>query len=437
MLRRAMMRLLASAALLIPLALPAVQQNGAAEGEAALLSKIGSQNALYRQAQQRLRERLQRYPQDHEASLLLALIEFKSGYFDEALSEIGGLIRREPKFHLAYLIQGDMLLAQTRVVRDIGANALLDDSQQQQDELSLLRQEAEARLNAYLETLPQGRLPRALLMLDDEIHNAIVVDKRSHRLYVYARESDGTPRLLQDFYVSTGKANGNKALSGDLRTPEGVYFITRHIPGEKLPDLYGIGAYPMNYPNEWDQHLGKTGYGIWLHGTESAYYSRPPLDSEGCVVLPNIDLSAVASYLQPGTTPIVVSDNVEWLERDAYIALRDEVNGAVEQWRRDWQSSDVERYLSHYDEQFWADGHNKKSWQQRKRRVARGKQWQKVDVSDISLYAYPRAASNGREMMVVNLKQRYDSNNYNSEMEKRLYLVKAEENWRVLYEGAR
>ena len=427
---------LLAALVLLPLASHAVQQPaGGDSGQG--LAAISGQSALYQQARQRLAERLQRYPQDHEASLLLALIEFKSGYLEQALSEIGGLIKREPKFHLAHLIQGDMLLAQTRVVSDIGGHALLADNQKQKDELGLLRQEAEVRLAAYLETLPQGRLPRALLSLDDEVTNALLVDKKSHRLYVYERDSDGTPKLVQEFYVSTGKANGNKQVSGDLRTPEGVYFITRHIPGEKLPDLYGVGAYPMNYPNEWDKRQGKTGYGIWLHGTEAAYYSRPPLDSEGCVVLPNIDLSAVEKYLKPGTTPIVVSDRVEWLERDAYLTLRDEVKGAVEQWRADWQSGDVERYLTHYDGDFWAKGHDKKSWQARKRRVAAGKEWQQINLTEISLYAYPRAAGNGREMMVVNLKQDYRSNNYSSEMGKRLYLVKAEDNWRVLYEGGR
>ncbi len=437
MARRLLTALLGVTALALPLTIYAVHQSGSGEEPGASLSDIGTSSTLYKQAHLRLQQRLSRYPQDHEASLLLALVEFKSGYFEEALSEIGGLLKREPKFHLAHLVQGDMLLAQTRMISDIGTNPPLIDTASQQEGLSLLRQEAEVRLNAYLETLPQGRLPRALLSLDEGVKSALLVDKRSHRLYVYEREADGTPRLVQDFYVSTGKANGNKKVSGDLRTPEGVYFITRHIPGEKLPDLYGISAYPMNYPNEWDSHLGKTGYGIWLHGTKAAYYSRPPLDSEGCVVLPNIDLAAVADYLHPGVTPIVVSDNVEWLKRDTYISLRDEVKAAVEAWRSDWQSGDVERYLSHYDNSFWANGHNIKSWQQRKRRVAKGKQWQKVALDEISLFAYPRTAGNGREMMVVNLKQTYDSNNYNSEMGKRIYLVKADDSWRVLYEGGR
>lgn len=423
--------------LLTPLAGNTVQQGQGDTAPLQALSSISVPAQLYEQAEQRLRQRLQRYPQDHEASLLLALVAFKSGTFQQALDEIGGLLQRAPKFHLAHLIQGDMLLAQTRVVRDIGMDSPLAGSDSQQEELVLLRQEAEARLHAYLDSLPQGRLPRSLLMLDGEVKSALLVDKRNHRLYVYQRETDGTPRLVQDFYVSTGKASGNKQYSGDLRTPEGVYFITRHIPGEKLPDLYGIGAYPMDYPNEWDRRLGKTGYGIWLHGTKAAYYSRPPQDSEGCVVLPNIDLEAAADYLSPGVTPVVITDKVEWLERHDYFTLRKEVKAAIEAWRADWESGDVERYLGHYDERFWSKGHNRKSWGQRKRRVAKGKEWQKIEFDNLSFFTYPRAASNAEEMVVVNATQKYDSNNYRSDMQKRLYLVKAGERWRVRYEGGR
>lgn len=435
MLRRLVTTLLLPGALLLPLALYGLHQDNLPEVPPPSIDSLGARGDLYQLAQMRLRQRLVNYPQDHEASLLLALLQFKDGHFDRALGEITELLRREPKFHLAHMIQGDLLLARTRVISDIGANSPLAGGGTGQEELALLRAEADARLAAYLDTLPQGRLPRALLLLDDEVKSAVVVDKKSHRLYLYQRDADGTPRLVKDFYASTGKANGNKKVQGDLRTPEGVYFITRHIPGEKLPDLYGIGAYPMNYPNEWDRRLGKTGYGIWLHGTKAVYYSRPPLDSEGCVVLPNIDLAAVAGYLHPGVTPIVVSDRVDWLERADYLKLREQVTGAVERWRTDWQSGDVERYLSHYDEKFWTKSHDVKSWQQRKRRIAKGKQWQKIALSDISLFAYPRAAGNDREMMVVNMRQRYDSNNYQGDMKKRLYLVKTDEHWRVLYEG--
>lgn len=435
--------LLLGSVLLLPPGVQAVQkENPATEatGPDSALQQLGldelSQQQLYSQAMARLQERLRRYPNDYEASLLAALISFKSGDINSALRELQQLTKRVPKFYLAHLIQGDLLLARARVVSDIGAAPVLGHvGAAQKTEIVHLREEAEARLNAYLDTLPQGRLPRSLLMLDSSIHNALVVDKTSHRLYVYHRSESGAPELLKDFYVSTGKLSGNKKSSGDLRTPEGVYFITSHIPDDRLPDLYGIGAYPMNYPNEWDRHLGKTGYGIWLHGTEAAYYSRPPLDSEGCVVLPNLDLQSVSEYLQPGITPIIVADKVEWLERKQWQALRTEVSKAIEQWREDWASSDVDRYLGHYASDFWSGSKGVTAWKSHKRRVALGKRWQKVELSGLSFYAYPKDASQEQEMVVANFHQDYDSNNFQSEMDKRLYLIKKDGKWRVLYEG--
>lgn len=438
--RQITIQLLTAVLLVLPLAIYAVQQGGdemvvAPPGEA--LQELGSRQQLFAQALQRLEQRVQTYPADYEASLLIALLRFKSGDLDGALSGMRELTRREPKFHLAHLIEGDMLLAQAQVMSDIGSAPVLGDSRAEHDEISHLRDEAEARLRAYLDTLPQGRLPRALLSLDESIDTALVVDKVGHRLYVYQRGSDGEPQLLHDYYVSTGKLDGNKRSSGDLRTPEGVYFITSHIPDEKLPDLYGIGAYPMNYPNEWDRRQGKTGYGIWLHGTETAFYSRPPLDSEGCVVLPNLDLKNVGQYLRPGVTPIIVADRVQWLELEEWVALRNEVAQAIEQWRQDWVEADVEQYLQHYADDFWSGSQNLSAWKARKRRVAAGKQWQKVDISGLSFFAYPQTASRERQMVVANFHQRYDSNNYRSDMDKTLYLAKEGGRWQVLYEGGR
>lgn len=437
--RLTLIRIFTAALLVLPLAIYAVQQGGddATIQPADALQEIGSRQQLFEQALQRLEQRVQTSPVDYEARLLLALLRFKSGDLEGALSGMRELTEREPKFHLAHLIEGDMLLAQARVMSDIGSAPVLGDGGAASDEISHLRDEAEARLRAYLDTLPQGRLPRSLLSLDERIETALVVDKAGHRLYVYRRGADGEPQLLHDYYVSTGKLDGNKLSSGDLRTPEGVYFITSHIPDEKLPDLYGIGAYPMNYPNEWDRHQGKTGYGIWLHGTENAFYSRPPLDSEGCVVLPNLDLQKVEQYLRPGITPIIVADRVQWMEQAAWVALRNEVAQAIEQWRSDWSEAGVEEYLQHYADDFWAGGEDLAAWKAHKRRVAAGKQWQKVDISALSFFAYPQKASREREMVVAQFHQRYDSNNYQSEMEKTLYLVKEAGRWQVLHEGGR
>ncbi len=393
------------------------------------------ETALFTLAMARLEERLAKLPDDPEASLLKGILSFKAGRLAEAEDELGRLTRRAPKFHLAHLVYGDVLLARTHPLGDLGAAPLFDAAPRGLDGL---RDEAEARLKAYLESLPQDRIPRSLLALDDEVRTAIVVDKSNHRLYVYEYAgSDAPPRLVRDHYVSTGKLIGNKNLRGDLRTPEGVYFVTGYIPDRRLPDKYGVGAYPVNYPNELDARLGKTGDGIWLHGTERAYYSRPPLDSEGCVVLPNPDLLALDAYLDPGVTPVVITERVQWLAAEEWQQLRGEVLGALEAWRADWESGDVERYLSHYAEDFWSKGHDAQSWAARKRMVAAGKTYQQVRLEDVSVFAYPETAEDGRELMVVNLRQDYRSNNFNSAMGKRLYLAKDDGRWKVLYEGGR
>lgn len=382
-----------------------------------------------------LQHRVEKDPDDYEAALLHGLVQFKLGDLQGAINELETLAQRAPNFHLVHLMLGDLYQARLKPVATVGASAQLmkpsDDKR-----LSFLRKESDARLNAFIDTLPRNRLPRSLLHLDPSIGSAILVDKSSHRLYLYRwDESRARPHLVRNFYVSTGKLEGNKQISGDLKTPEGVYFITRHIPDAQLPEEYGIGAFPMNYPNELDRRLGKTGYGIWLHGTERKFYSRPPLDSEGCVVLPNIDLTMVEDYLRPGKTPIIVTEKIEWLDELQWSGLHDGIMQAIERWRKDWESGDVERYLAHYADDFWSKKENLASWQKRKRRIASSKKYQRVKVSELSLFAYPKGAAGGSEMVVANFEQRYESNNYQSVSRKRLYLTQNSGQWQVLYEG--
>jgi len=384
----------------------------------------------------RLEQRLSSHPNDFEAQLLKGLLYFKSGKFEDALSELETLTERAPKFRLAHLIQGDLLLAQTRTVKDIGATPLLGGADHQGlERLDELRREAEVRLRAYLDSLQGRLLPRPLLHLGEDVKTGLMVDKSNHRLFVYRRDDRGRLALVRDFYVSTGKLVGNKTLRGDLKTPEGVYYVTRYIDDRQLPDKYGIGAFPVNYPNELDRHLGKTGDGIWLHGTSSEDYSRPPQDSEGCVVLANLDLNVASDYIEPGRTPVVITDGVQWLAPSRWQGLRREVKSALQAWRRDWESGDPARYLAHYAEGFWAPGHDRESWADYKRRVLRGKSWQEIEIDDLSLFGYPASASNGSTMVVAEFEQDYDSNNFSSTMDKRLYLVREAGAWRVLYEG--
>ena len=385
----------------------------------------------------RLINRLECNAGDYEASLLKALLLFQNGRLNSAIKELQDLTRRVPKFQLAHLILGDLLLARFDQVDSIGASSLLRkiSSGDQINRIEQLRREVRARLTGYLSLSNDVEVPQALLSLSRDTEYALIIDKSKNRLYVYRNFGPGLPpELVDDFYIVLGKKTGDKYREGDLRTPNGVYFVTSYLPDEKLPPLYGSGAFPVNYPNELDRRLRKTGNGIWLHGTDKSLYSRPPLDSEGCVVLTNEEFSRIARYIEIGRTPMVISEEVQWSSGRDWLDMNIEIQATLERWRQSWENIDLENYLNMYDVGFWARGHDFESWQSYKKQVFAGKTYQKIDLSDISLLGYPRVADS-RPMVVASFRQNYRSNNYNGEMKKRLYMVKETGAWKVLYEG--
>lgn len=244
----------------------------------------------------------------------------------------------------------------------------------------------------------------------------------------------GTPRYVTDYYATSGKNGSDKLREGDKKTPVGVYFITAKLPREKLTDFYGSNAFPINYPNEWDKRQGRSGSGIWLHGTPSDTYSRPPRASDGCVVLTNQDLDAVATRMQVGMTPVIISNHVEWTKPGDSIALRNEVTRQIETWRKDWESRNVDAYLSHYSHDFSSNGENITQWSQHKRQINHSKAWIKIGISKVGMFLYP----DRDDLVVVHFDQDYSSNNLINKMKKRQYWLKEKNSgrWKIIHEDA-
>ena len=153
------------------------------------------------------------------------------------------------------------------------------------------------------------------------------------------------------------------------------------------------------------------------------------------MVLKSIDFKTQKKERQTGATPVVIVEKVDWLTRKDWLREHAKVLTVLELWRREWESLDVDRYLSHYSDDFWSKGHNLKSWSQRKRRIVHNKSYQKIQLSDISLLAYPETGTDKKDIVVVRLQQDYQSSNYSSEVSKRLYLQRNNDNWKIMYEG--
>jgi murein L,D-transpeptidase YafK len=343
-----------------------------------------------------------------------------------ALQRVEKLIAEHPNFRLAHLIRGDLLLARARPLQTFGDVVKTVPREGIED----LRAEALVRLRALRERPRAERLPRAILQLHPGQTHALVIDSRRSRMYVF-ENLDGRPHYVADYYVTLGKRGIDKAREGDQKTPIGVYHVTANLPRQKLTDFYGAGAYPINYPNEWDRRRGRNGYGIWVHGTPPDTYSRPPRASDGCIVLANPDLLSVGRFVQVGMTPVVIADEVEWADGDTLERERASLAAALEQWRSDWESRDTTRYLSHYAAGFRTGKQDLAAWAAHKRGVNAAKSWIRVSLAQVSMLRYPRES----DFVAVSFEQDYRSSNLSNTMRKLQYWKREGGRWRILYEG--
>jgi murein L,D-transpeptidase YafK len=357
-----------------------------------------------------------------EASVVRAIVELRDSALSRALTEINKAVADRPNFRLAQLVKGDILMAQAGRPVAFASAAVPAAS------LAPLQDEARVRLQRYLDAPPADALPDALLELAPSQPYAIVVDTSRSRLYVYANEL-GRPRYVTDFYISLGRFGVEKAREGDQKTPIGVYTVI--ADREKLPDFYGPRAFPLSYPNDWDRLQGRKGHGIWLHGTPSETYSRPPWATDGCLVLANDDLARLSKYVDVSRTPVVIGASIRWRDRRAWEADRAAFLAAFDGWKKSWESRDADRYLANYSTRFRAESRDLASWKARKRQVNAGKAWVKVAVDEMSLFAYPGE----KDMMMVTFRQDYRSSNLSNVARKRQYWVREGGQWRILAES--
>jgi murein L,D-transpeptidase YafK len=363
-----------------------------------------------------------------EPMLARVFDQIEQNRWEAAYEQTEALLKTYPNFRLGHLIKGDLLLARTRALHAFGEGG----GSGAQDKVADLREEALARLKAYKSSKPGADyVPRYLLQLRNDQKFAVVVDTQKARLYLYQNDN-GTPRFVADYYVTHGKLGTDKLKEGDKKTPIGVYHVTASLPRQKLGDFYGNGAFPISYPNEWDKRMGRNGHGIWLHGTPSDTFSRPPKASDGCVVLANQDLEALSKNLQVGLTPVIISNGIEWLSLDDWQNERKSLLGMIDEWRRDWESRDADRYGRHYSAKFSSDGQNREEWVEHKRKVNAGKSWIKVGANNVSMFRNPGK----EEYVVVTFEQDYKSSNLSNLMKKRQYWIKEDGRWKIIFEGS-
>ena len=345
----------------------------------------------------------------------------------EALEQAQGLVRDYPNFQLAQLVYGDLLSARIRSVRTLG-DMPEPMTKTTATVLGELRDESQMRLKALRERPPPGSIPSQFLALSARNKHAIAIDASRSRLYLFENRASGLT-LVADYYISIGKSGLEKSAEGDLRTPLGVYFITSSLDPHSLKDFYGSGALPINYPNELDSKRGKTGSGIWLHGTPRNQFSRPPQATDGCVVLANPDLAQIIRTVQVRTTPVVIAQSLQWVKPNLARSDSKPFEAALTAWQNAKSMGNMDQVLSFYSPDFNSNGKTLSEWTPALRSQMDKVRGRAIQFKDLSLLRWTDAA----DTMVVTFGEVADGKRAGPT--KRQYWGRQGNQWKIFFEG--
>lgn len=248
------------------------------------------------------------------------------------------------------------------------------------------------------------------------------VDKSKQTLFYFRMKRDKSGLdLIRKIPCATGKIKGDKFREGDLKTPEGIYFIQSKKDSGLDYSLYGDLAFTLNFPNPVDQVNGKTGHGIWMHGR-----GKPigPFETKGCVALNNKDIHEIRSGVQLKSTPVVISDNFSWnADNLATMETADATNHLIEltrSWADAWDHSSPS-FFSFYDTKYFSE-----QFKRHKQKLFKKYAWIDVLIDEVH-------GIKGPDYFVTYFKQMYKAPGFSSEGIKRLYWKKnSKGSWKII-----
>jgi uncharacterized protein (TIGR02246 family) len=269
----------------------------------------------------------------------------------------------------------------------------------------------------------KGRIPDSLLYFSPRNPGQVLlVEKATQRAYLY-RSTDLT-QPFRTYPCSTGERSGPKSARNDKRTPEGIYYVTNSFKEHELASIYGVRAFPIDYPSPLDHELGRKGYGIWIHGTNEPL---KPRDTNGCVVFRNKDILELSRYIYMRQTPIIITRKINFVEKGRLQGEGTEFKKLVTEWLEAWRVSEIERYMSFYGKDFVAQGKNWHQWRAHKKRLSEKYGSIDIGIDDLQIFR-----ENG--VVLARFTQTYKADGFFSTGVKRLYLMKKSPEWKITYE---
>jgi len=170
-----------------------------------------------------------------------------------------------------------------------------------------------------------------------------------------------------------------------------------------------------------------------LHGVDHNHPNRPPLDTDGCLSLPNEDMLRLADKLRPLVTPVIVTRHLQWALPSDIDALRLEFRVALDMWRQSQEQGDLLAYLSLYADDFVYRGMDKNAWSSFRLAVFEARQLESVALGDVMLVADPEV----KDLYLSRFTQVLSTDSGRVTTTKRIYWRRGDGNqWKIVSEDS-
>lgn len=273
----------------------------------------------------------------------------------------------------------------------------------------------------------------------------LVANKAKRQMFLLHQNNLQEWKVITQFNIEIGGGlAGRKVSAGDRRTPEGLYYILIRKDKYELSSIYGPLAYVLNYPNEIDKNEGRTGQGIWIHGTSE---NGAPVPTKGCLSLANKDIIELSKYIESGigTPVLIVSDSTlvnpvlspdyEMVDRERNKTISNQdlllasVKDFLSNWEIAWESRDINNYQNFYSiAHFNSQGMNWNSWKEKKMQTFQIYDTINVTINKVSVSDWTDVS------LEIKFLQNYKSDQKYFENGKKLFLEKDDGTWKITRE---
>jgi len=233
--------------------------------------------------------------------------------------------------------------------------------------------------------------------------NILTCDKSNSTLTLYIKDNNESYRLQKEYNAFTGKIDGDKRREGDLKTPVGIYNLTKKI--SKLDSFYGPLAFVTSYPNTYDKYRGKNGHGIWIHGLPTEQ-ERDDY-TKGCIAIDNPSLECLDRNIDIDKTLLIINSqkSQNQISKETLSLILSELYN----WRYSWIYNDIQTYLDYYSDEFVRhDGMSYKRFQKYKKRIFKKRETKEIIFNNVNVVPYPNSPS----IYKVSFQEKYKSNSF-------------------------